>query len=446
MKGMLPSIESYLLRERKKIKDRMKTEKDPSVYAMLDALQYAYKIVANSLYGQTGSDFSGIYNIDIAASTTSTGREMLLFAKLFAEKVYQKILENLSDEKEVERLILLLFSKKIDEFLGEKIINELKKTKTYGIVTYGYFRIFYEKDTPTFDNDIEKQKAWIHSFRQDLIKIIGLNKYKTSLTCIYGDTDSIFADLRLEDIETGKKITDKIGLDISIKLAKKCSEFIYTVLPAPHELQYEKTFWPFCIISKKRYTANKYEFDTEKYSQVNMGIVLKRRDYAPISKIVLGGLIDLLLNDKNPSKAIDFVKKKIKDIFDGKYPIENFIISKSVKDTYADRNNHAHVVTMDKRKKRDNADTVSVGDRVPFVYTYSKDSKKKGFKRSTTADDPIYVKKNNIAVDYEYYVTNQIRKPVEQFLSLITPYPEKIFDRLIADYLNDKAGIKSIFK
>ena len=42
--------------------------------------QLAFKIVANSLYGQTGGKTSSFYEIDVAASTTATGRTLLKYA------------------------------------------------------------------------------------------------------------------------------------------------------------------------------------------------------------------------------------------------------------------------------------------------------------------------------------------------------------------------------
>lgn len=56
--------------------------------AVLDALQLAYKVTANSLYGQIGSRTSPIYWKDIAACTTATGREMIMTAKNFVEEQY----------------------------------------------------------------------------------------------------------------------------------------------------------------------------------------------------------------------------------------------------------------------------------------------------------------------------------------------------------------------
>jgi len=55
---------------------------------VFDALQVAYKITANSLYGQIGARTSPIYLKDIAACTTSTGREMIMIAKKFVEDKY----------------------------------------------------------------------------------------------------------------------------------------------------------------------------------------------------------------------------------------------------------------------------------------------------------------------------------------------------------------------
>ena len=56
--------------------------------AVLDGLQLAYKITANSLYGQVGAPTSPIFMKELAASTTATGRNLILSAKQFAEEKY----------------------------------------------------------------------------------------------------------------------------------------------------------------------------------------------------------------------------------------------------------------------------------------------------------------------------------------------------------------------
>ena len=72
-------------------------------------------------------------------------------------------------------------------------------------------------------------------------------------------------------------------------------ELIKKRLPFPHDLEYEKTYWPFLILTKKRYVGNKYEFNPDKYKQDYNGIVLKRRDNAPIVKHIYGGVVNIIL-------------------------------------------------------------------------------------------------------------------------------------------------------
>ena len=50
--------------------------------------QLAIKITANSLYGQCGARTSAFYDKDIAASTTATGRKLLIYGKKIIEGVY----------------------------------------------------------------------------------------------------------------------------------------------------------------------------------------------------------------------------------------------------------------------------------------------------------------------------------------------------------------------
>jgi DNA polymerase delta subunit 1 len=81
--GVIPTILSNLLKERKIIKKQMANEKDPFKQKILDAKQLAVKVTANSLYGQLGASTSPVCCKDIAACITSTGREMLIFARKY---------------------------------------------------------------------------------------------------------------------------------------------------------------------------------------------------------------------------------------------------------------------------------------------------------------------------------------------------------------------------
>ena len=76
------------------MRDLAEQEKDPFKKKILDGLQLAYKMTANSLYGQCGAKVSSIHMKDIAASTTATGRELLNAAKIFTEIIFPIIVHS----------------------------------------------------------------------------------------------------------------------------------------------------------------------------------------------------------------------------------------------------------------------------------------------------------------------------------------------------------------
>jgi hypothetical protein len=100
---------------------------------------------------------------------------------------------------------------------------------------------------------------------------------------IVHNTDSIFIKFKLVD-ENGEKMTGLPALQKSIETGLEAEHLIQRYLKPPHVLEYEKTFWPFILFTKKRYVGNLYETDINEYTQKSMGIVLKRRDNAPIVK------------------------------------------------------------------------------------------------------------------------------------------------------------------
>ena len=306
---------------------------------VFDKRQQGIKVTANSLYGQCGAKTSTFYEEDIAASTTATGRKLLLYAKRVIEEVYQ---------------------------------NRVCET------SHGAF--------------------------------------VTNADCVYGDTDSCFFTFNLTDLE-GNKIRGKKALEITIELAQEAGELASSMLKAPHDLEYEKTFMPWALISKKRYVGMLYEFDPNKCKRKSMGIVLKRRDNAPIVKDIYGGIIDILMKEQDVEKAIEFARKSINDLMDGKYSDKKLIISKSLRSFYKNPRQIAHKVLADRIGKRDPGNKPTTGQRIPFIYIQTKGKKKLQGERIET---PAYMKEKGLKPDYMHYITNQILKPVLQLFAL--PY------------------------
>lgn len=87
-KGFLPEILVELLQARKIAKKDYAIEKDPQKKNVLNGRQLALKISANSVYGFTGFQMGSLPCLEISASVTSIGREMILKTKELVEEKY----------------------------------------------------------------------------------------------------------------------------------------------------------------------------------------------------------------------------------------------------------------------------------------------------------------------------------------------------------------------
>jgi DNA polymerase elongation subunit (family B) len=239
-----------------------------------------------------------------------------------------------------------------------------------------------------------------------------------SIVCF--NTDSVFIDFNVKE-RFG--VTDKNELiDKTIELAMDAgSKFTTECLKAPHDLEYEKTFFPFILLSKKRYVGNLYTNNSKSFKQKSMGIVLKRRDNAQVVKKVYGGIIDVLLNELDTAKSISFLNECLDELVKGRCPMKDLIITKTLRGHYKNINSIAHAALAKRMYSRDPGSAPVVNDRVPYVFikvNVSKEKKKK-LLQADKVEDPDFVVANKLKIDYEHYITNQIMKPVLDLYALI---------------------------
>ena len=312
--GVLPKTLDILLKKRKEFKEKMEdTQYDEAQRSVFNGLQLAYKVVANSVYGQTGSRVSPIRKLCVAACTTAAGRKALGLAKRIVET----------------------------EFGAE---------------------------------------------------------------VIYGDTDSIFIRFPTKDLAE----SIRLGIAAGKRITSQCRK--------PYKIAYEKTFFPFILFCRKRYVGLMYEEDaTIKPKRKSMGIVLKRRDNAPIVKDVYGGALDMLLTEKDVRKAQRFVTEKLVDVLENRVALEKFIVSKSLRDDYKNPGQIAHRVLADRMESRDAGTAPKVGDRLQFVFVA--ENKNKG-KQGDRIEEVGYVREHGLTPDASFYITNQIQNPVAQLFAL----------------------------
>ena len=233
---------------------------------------------------------------------------------------------------------------------------------------------------------------------------------------IVHNTDSVFFKFNLMNKETGEPIVGHQALELSIEIAQTACHTVSKFLKQPHDFEYEKTFMPFCLLSKKRYVGILYETDPNKGKRKEMGIVLKRRDNAPIVKDVYGGVIDILMKECNVQKAIEYVYKCLQDLVDGQVAIDKLIITKSLRSFYKNPQQIAHKVLADRIAAREPGNKPTSGDRIPFAYIIQANKKALQGEKIET---PTYIKEKGLQLDYSFYITNQIMKPLLQLFGLV---------------------------
>ena len=115
-----------------------------------------------------------------------------------------------------------------------------------------------------------------------------------------------------------------------------------------------------------------YEKNADVCKRKEMGIVLKRRDNAPIVKDIYGGIIDILMKQQNIEMAMAFLHESLQQIVDRKCPMEKLIITKSLRSGYKNPLTIAHKVLADRITSRDPGNKPCSGDRIAFVYIETK--------------------------------------------------------------------------
>ena len=234
--------------------------------------------------------------------------------------------------------------------------------------------------------------------RANIAKTRQLIEDNFEVKVVYGDTDSVF-------VKT--KITD---LDMATKLGEEMAAFVTKNLEGL-ELQFEKLFKRFLILSKKRYAGWKFEkVDGVWKDKIAMkGIETVRRDWCPLTTKTMESVLNTILKDGDITKAAKHVRSVIHELNKGMTPLEELTVVKGItKSLNAYDAVQPHVEVAKKMQKRDPTKAVVIGERLGYVII------KGNQMLSKRAEDPAYVKEKGLEIDSQYYVDNQLMPPLER--------------------------------
>ena len=345
--GLLPLILEELLLARKQARRDMDKAVDPIEKAVMNGRQLALKVSANSVYGFTGAQVGMLPCLEISASVTAFGREMIQHTKDMVEDKYT--------------------------------------TK---------------------------------------------NGYESNATVIYGDTDSVMVKFGTKDIKRAMEL----GLEASQEISKT---FI-----KPIKLEFEKVYYPYLLLAKKRYAGLLWT-KPEKYDKMDAkGIVTVRRDNCALVRNLVNTCLHLILVKKSISAAENYAKSVISDLLMNRMDISMLVITKAlVKQSDKYKAKQSHVMLAERMAKRDPSTAPRVGDRIPYVIVKAH----KGAKAYEKSEDPIWVLENSIPIDAQHYLEHQIKKPLIQIFEPIIDNTQSLFvgdhTRSIAVPVPTKGGI-----
>ncbi|KAK3499558.1 DNA polymerase family B-domain-containing protein [Neurospora hispaniola] len=221
------------------------------------------------------------------------------------------------------------------------------------------------------------------------------NGYSHDAQVIYGDTDSVMVKFGTKDLAE------------AMKLGQDASEYVSGKFIKPIKLEFEKVYFPYLLINKKRY-AGLYWTKPEKYDKMDTkGIETVRRDNCLLVQTVIEKVLRMILIDQDVPGAQAYVKDTIADLLQNKIDMSKLVITKALtKENYDAK--QAHVELAQRMKKRDAGSAPGLGDRVAYVMVKGATGSK-NFERS---EDPIYVLEHNVPIDTKYYLDNQLAKPL----------------------------------
>jgi len=346
---------------------------------------------------------------------------------------------SINTRSDKEKMLRITITKKKQR----KISNKIKKIELQGL-------------TKDYVYDIETETG---RFQGGVGDIIAKN------------TDSIFIKFKFnrEDFNLNRQDT--------FKLASICGNNITEMFGRnPIELEFEKVFQPFILLTKKRYIGKKFEDTSDPFKLktiTNSGVAITRRDFSKVVKDCYKDIIDCMVDDSNSNSAQDAVEiyKKYIDKLDAyQIDIDDLITSKTLAKSYScslckkksewihlkcdschkesplgstkcskckklftciHKFNLVHVQLAIKMLER--KDEVSINDRIPFVFI---ESENKSLAKNELGEDPVYVKNNNLKYNRSFYLESLAKTLLAFFKVTLNDHQDLLNDAI--DYTNDK--------
>ncbi len=142
-----------------------------------------------------------------------------------------------------------------------------------------------------------------------------------------------------------------------------------------------------------------------------------RRDWCELTSKTLGDVLEMVLKEGAVDRAVEYVRGIVDrvrniDVQKDTDMIDNLTLTRQFskkKESY--KSKQPHITVVEKIKARTGM-SPPIGERIPFVIIADRGL------FVDRAEDPDYVRENNIPLDVDYYIKKQILPPVERILGV----------------------------
>ena len=227
---------------------------------------------------------------------------------------------------------------------------------------------------------------------------------------MYGDTDSVFINSGVHSYDEALKVANDFKKQVNDR---------YKLL----EIDLDGVFKRLLLLQKKKYAAIKIADGGVESTEIK-GLDMKRREYSQLSKNTSQYVLEQILSGETTEVVVeqihDYLTKMGHTIRDGQIQLEDFIINKRLgkdPEAYPDGKSQPHVQVALRMKAR--GQSVRSGDVLSYVFCASADGTASKTGKAENAYSVEEIRKENLSVDYEFYITAQVLPPIERLCDSI---------------------------
>jgi len=292
---------------------------------------------------------------------------------------------------------------------------------------------------------IDQTKAFMEKDFPKIAYKEGLTKNLLKLTCIGGDTDSVFINFPSSTINETIALTKRAEVLLTDNVFNR----------HPIRMEYEKVYLPYIYQKKKNYIGKMFTDNDTDFTVDYKGIAIKRRNYCPFMKNVFWSVITEVLDiskttlankkevytdrkqnaslEEGVAKALKVLETSLRALETGSVDPSDFVITAKLSRHYKN-DNLPHVQLAKRMKWRDPGSEPKEGERFGYIITcFSTKSAQLNLELTRIsknlaplygeelyqrAEDPDFVKENGLDIDGVYYLEKQVGKPLTTFFEL----------------------------